>query len=82
MGEHAPAVVEPPEPARGRTLRPPADEAIRDLNRRAEIVFFDPTGTVPGVPTMPRLTLTVPRAFPRLSTSFRLGEFGLQPPSL
>lgn len=81
MGEYAPAVVEPPEPARGRTLRPPADEAIRDLNRRAELVFFDPTGTVPGVPTLPRLTLTVPRAFPRLSTPFRLGEFGLQPPS-
>jgi outer membrane protein OmpA-like peptidoglycan-associated protein len=81
MGEYAPAVVEPPEPARGQTLRPAGDEAIRDLNRRAEIVFFDPTGTVPGVPTLPPMTLTVPRAFPRLSTPFRLSEFGLQRPS-
>ena len=65
MGEYAPAVTEPPEPPPG-ALRMPAGEAIRDLNRRAEIAFFDPTGTVPGVPVLPPVNLTVPSSFPRL----------------
>jgi outer membrane protein OmpA-like peptidoglycan-associated protein len=55
VGESTPAVAEPPEP-RPRSLRLPQGEAIRDLNRRAEIVFFDTSGRFPSAP----LTLSTP----------------------
>lgn len=57
LGEHAPAVAEPPEPS-GRGLRLPEDEAVRDLNRRAEVEFFDPSGTIPSLPRNVPLTLS------------------------
>lgn len=70
MGEHAPAVAEPPEPAR-RSLRLPADEAIRDMNRRAEVIFFDPSGkldflpaSAPMILSAPDLSLSLPRRSP------------------
>ena len=59
MGENMPAVAEPAEPA-PHSLRLPQQEAIRDLNRRAETVFFDPTGTLNFLPASPPITLAVP----------------------
>lgn len=55
MGESAPAVIEPPEPKHtfGDKL-----EKLRDMNRRVQVVFFDPTGKFG--PTTPELKLTVP----------------------
>jgi outer membrane protein OmpA-like peptidoglycan-associated protein len=52
LGEFAPAVPEPPEQ---QHVPLPSVERIRDLNRRVEVVFFDPTGTY--APVMPPFTL-------------------------
>ncbi len=59
MGENMPAVAEPAEPA-PHSLRLPQQETIRDLNRRAEVVFFDPTGTLDFLPASAPMTLAVP----------------------
>ena len=72
LGESAPAVTEPhPEP-RGRSLRMPEGEAIRDLNRRAEVTFYDPSGSLSFLPRFPLyvlstrdLSLTPPGRFDR-----------------
>ena len=57
LGETAPAVTEPPEP-RSTSLRMPEGEAIRDLNRRAEIELFDPSGQSPYFPLTPSFILS------------------------
>jgi outer membrane protein OmpA-like peptidoglycan-associated protein len=59
MGEFSPAVSEPNEPQRG-ALRIPANELIRDRNRRAEVVFYDPSGTVNFLPRMAPMELSIP----------------------
>ena len=59
MGEHAPAVLEPAEPS-PQSLRMPGNEAIRDLNRRAEVILYDPTGTNSFLPSFPPFVLTLP----------------------
>jgi len=71
MGENAPAVAEPPEP-KPRTLRMPGGESVRDLNRRAEIVFFDPSGQLNFLPRFAPFILTAPDL--TLSTYGRSGR--------
>ena len=80
MGENVPAVAEPPEP-RPRTLRLPQQEAVRDLNRRAEVVFYDPSGKLSFLPTSVPFTLTVPDLSLRIPGGPGTGRF-LQPPHL
>jgi outer membrane protein OmpA-like peptidoglycan-associated protein len=72
FGESAPAV---PEPDVGSSLLP-SIERIRNLNRRVEVTFFDPTGAFGS--QAPQLTLpTLGWSRPRLHETPSL----LRPPS-
>ena len=53
LGEYAPAV---PEPPIERYTPLPSVESVRNLNRRVEVRFFDPTGSY-GPSALPTLTL-------------------------
>jgi outer membrane protein OmpA-like peptidoglycan-associated protein len=64
LGESAPAV---PEPAVGRFSLNPRVEAIRNQNRRVEVMFWDPNGRF--APESPGFRLSIPQSGP-----FRLTE--------